>query len=473
MIARNFSTQGLKNSLIDAITNSRNEVKLRFPNGSELNVPLNAIRDALQHQGVDTHQLLLDQPNIVIGMKSISNWSDEQNGDIRTTRFTIGDRQGGHGFQQNRNDVADQYDWSIVDFDNGNQVVRKLVSLTKNQDGFYEVRLGDNTEPDGLYPNKEFALYDIKNFITNSENIDARSNLLNSGREFDGNPTQVYNKIEPTADGSSVNIENLGINITKPEDAQTMQVFGSGVDDKWKRIGADGVPVGSYSIFQRLGYDGTDANNYKLEELNHLYKDGTTGELVSKPVYSIRKIQAVDGKPERYELSSYNTSDTGEVLPQGALVFDSLEDAKDFAAKRFARHAIGPRVRGNASEKRIDGVNLRDQDQTPKASADLNARTIAQDNQAISTVTPVRLKGGIVGELVLTVQKGKHPTWDNGRGRNYVFAEFEVRKPGGDPILDSPYFKGKIIRDGVRSWKIETTGVQGAFKKTEIGRAHV
>jgi hypothetical protein len=59
-IAKNFDTDALKGGLEDAIANADSSVRLKTggDNGAELNVDPEAVRDALQIQGVDTNQLL-------------------------------------------------------------------------------------------------------------------------------------------------------------------------------------------------------------------------------------------------------------------------------------------------------------------------------------------------------------------------------------------------------------------------------
>ena len=58
IIARNFSRSGLSQGLVSAVKRGNSNVNLKFANGTEKQVRITAIRDALQHQGVDTNALL-------------------------------------------------------------------------------------------------------------------------------------------------------------------------------------------------------------------------------------------------------------------------------------------------------------------------------------------------------------------------------------------------------------------------------
>ena len=57
IIARNFSTEGLRNALSSAVARGKVKVRLRYPNNKDIDVPLEALRDALQYQGLDTNEL--------------------------------------------------------------------------------------------------------------------------------------------------------------------------------------------------------------------------------------------------------------------------------------------------------------------------------------------------------------------------------------------------------------------------------
>jgi len=58
VIARNFSPRGLQSAFENAAKNAKSTVRLKFSNGEERDIDVRAIRDALQHQGTDTNELI-------------------------------------------------------------------------------------------------------------------------------------------------------------------------------------------------------------------------------------------------------------------------------------------------------------------------------------------------------------------------------------------------------------------------------
>ena len=59
IIARNFNPDGLKRAFSVSISSGKTSVRLRYPNNKLIDVPLEAVRDTLQYQGVDTNELLV------------------------------------------------------------------------------------------------------------------------------------------------------------------------------------------------------------------------------------------------------------------------------------------------------------------------------------------------------------------------------------------------------------------------------
>lgn len=57
-IARNFNRDALKNAYTGALANGQSTVKLKFASGEERDIDVRGIRDALQHQNVDTNELV-------------------------------------------------------------------------------------------------------------------------------------------------------------------------------------------------------------------------------------------------------------------------------------------------------------------------------------------------------------------------------------------------------------------------------
>ena len=93
IIARNFSRSGLSQALVSAVKNGRRLVSLKFANGSEKTVNIRAIRDALQHQGVDTNALL-KSAGATRRREYMSDVNVADNGERKTTTFKVSGENG-------------------------------------------------------------------------------------------------------------------------------------------------------------------------------------------------------------------------------------------------------------------------------------------------------------------------------------------------------------------------------------------
>jgi len=93
IIARNFSRSGLSQGLVSAVKRNSSYVNLQFANGTERSISILAIRDALQHQGVDTNALLKSA-----GAKRVREYirslNVADNGERVTNTFQVGANPG-------------------------------------------------------------------------------------------------------------------------------------------------------------------------------------------------------------------------------------------------------------------------------------------------------------------------------------------------------------------------------------------
>ena len=462
IIARNFNPTGLRNALIDAVSNDRHSVKLRFPNGNELIVENAAIRDALQLQGYDINRVLSEQTTIRPAIKHISSVQDRENVDgngTRVTDFGIGiDIPNGPGFRQKRNDGTGEFDFSLVDLTNpARNTVAQIAKIKKNADGKFEVWVAKRAdgktdeftgEPNGVYENVQNALFDVKNHIQKELNINANTNLL--GTASKPVVSLDYSIVGGQDDESQITVGDMVL--TKPDGAESFVVYTNGDSARgFRRIpgSEDGVSTGT--VYTQTVQSTGDIYS---ESFKHVSKD-VDGQLKEKQVFAITKIG------DKFQLTT-NRFGSDNLSPDRTetLIFGSYDDAKDFAVRGLINGRIGFKT-----DKVKNFPNLTTTREVTKPSADLPNQQITQDAASIQIVTPATMTSGVVGELKVTVQKGAHPAWRNGVVNTpYVFAEFSFSPPasqGGEPA----YITGKIIRTGRSEWQVKMTGNSPSFNE--------
>jgi len=462
IIARNFNPTGLRNALIDAVSNNRNSVKLRFPNGNELIVENAAIRDALQLQGYDINRVLSEQTTIRPAIKQISSIQDRDDVDgngTRVTDFGIGtDIANGPGFRQKRNDGTGEFDFSLVDLTNpARNTVAQIAKIKKNADGKFEVWVAKRAdgktdeftgEPNGVYENVQNALFDVKNHIQKELNINANTNLLGTASKPVASPD--YSIVGGQDDESQITVGDMVL--TKPDGAESFVVYTNGDSARgFRRIpgSEDGVSTGT--VYTQTVQSTGDIYS---ESFKHVSKD-VDGQLKEKQVFAITKIG------DKFQLTT-NRFGSDNLSPDRTetLIFGSYDDAKDFAVRGLINGKIGFQT-----DQVKNFPNLTTTREVTKPSADLPNQQITQDAASIQIVTPATMTSGVVGELKVTVQKGAHPAWRNGVVNTpYVFAEFSFSPPasqGGEPA----YITGKIIRTGRSEWQVKMTGNSPSFNE--------
>jgi hypothetical protein len=462
IIARNFNPTGLRNALIDAVSNDRHSVKLRFPNGNELIVENAAIRDALQLQGYDINRVLSEQTTIRPAIKQISSVQDRDNVDgngTRVTDFGIGtDIPNGPGFRQKRNDGTGEFDFSLVDLTNpARNTVAQIAKIKKNADGKFEVWVAKRAdgktdeftgEPNGVYENVQNALFDVKNHIQKELNINPNTNLLSTASKPVASLD--YSIVGGQDDESQITVGDMVL--TKPDGAESFVVYTNGDSARgFRRIpgSEDGVSTGT--VYTQTVQSTGDIYS---ESFKHVSKD-VDGQLKEKQVFAITKIG------DKFQLTT-NRFGSDNLSPDRTetLIFGSYDDAKDFAVRGLINGRIGFQT-----DQVKNFPNLTTTREVTKPSADLPNQQITQDAASIQIVTPATMTSGVVGELKVTVQKGAHPAWRNGVVNTpYVFAEFSFSPPasqGGEPA----YITGKIIRTGRSEWQVKMTGNSPSFNE--------
>jgi len=459
LIARNFNPTGLRNALVDAVTNGRDSVKLRFPNGSELSVKNAAIRDALQLQGYDINKVLAEQPNLRQTVRDITIVNGNENVDGNGTSVVDWgidtDRPTGPGLRQKVNSITGNYEISVVNLsDPAKSTIAQLAKITKNQDGNFEVWVAKKSdgktddftgEPSGIYSNLENAVFDVKRHVETELNLRTRGNFFNQATRPVARPD--YEIIGGKDDEPQVTVGDLVL--TRPEGADSFVVYSN--DDiarGFRRIpgSEDGISAGN--VYTQSVEQSDDSFS---EVFKHVSK-GENGELKERQVFAITKIG------DKYRLTTGRLSGVSvadDVIDN--LTFNNYDDAKDFAIRRFTQGKIG-----FTGSKNFPNLRTASSERTA-ASADLANQQIVQDATSIQISTPVNSIDGIAGDLKINIQKGAHPTWANNVvNPPYVFAEFSFSPPGSQSG-DTPYLTGKIVRTGRMQWEVRMEGKTDSF----------
>ena len=476
IIARNFSPMGLKNALIDAISNNRKEVKLKFPNGNEISVRNEAIRDALQHQGYDINSVLDGVPGIKKGVRQaeslplIDSVGAVQyfGSGINSAKYVDGVPHILESLEKRGFDEIIKYEIGTALGNEGQRstFTGKIAKIEKNADGKFEVWIAkaeDNFAgeftgtPDGVYRSFGTALHDVMAHTKKEYNFDRGTASQRRDSEAPVRSSELTQRAVLDDMQREANVG--GIKITKPRDAKYLQIF-SNTEEDVRRIGNQDSVAGDDIIYGHA--TNIDAlENSPLESMIRYQKsaDGTTLET---EIYSIKKVPAPD-LGERYIVSLRNNIDGSTQEFQ----FDNLDNARN-----VARLSIG-----NYAAIRIPAIyeSRNDLQQALAAnlpSADLPNQKTTRDNAKAITTTNVKLPGGVDGVLTITVKKGKHPAWRRGvpDGDNmYVYATADITGPDG-----KSYVKYEIVRTGVQSWGMrheishQLTGVRNSHLRGNL-----
>jgi hypothetical protein len=147
ILAYNFSSEALTNALSSAVVNGRRHVNVQFANNQTINMPVEAIRDALQHQGIDTESIF---DNLSPYLREVPGRLDklpnglwgqlDQSGNKVYDMMINGnvDKTATGKFAGNITDMrVDGFSYTLTRKING--VEQPLVKIQKNADGKYDV----------------------------------------------------------------------------------------------------------------------------------------------------------------------------------------------------------------------------------------------------------------------------------------------------------------------------------------------
>jgi len=468
IIARNFSPRGLSNALTDAIQNSRTTVKLKFPNGQELEVENAAIRDALQHQGYDVNKLLSEMSGIKPEPKRPSFLTAETNqaGDEAYQWNGIGSSVFADnvpvilekGSADNRATFnGNVYEIGLASGTDGERqtFTAKLAKIQKNADGKFEVWVAKKEDnfvgefsgaPDGVYPNFGNALYDVQKHAMSELNL-SRGTSMHDNYATEPRLSTNLDEHSVINNDSPDAVEVAGMTISRPGNTGTTQIFEN--SNGIRRIN-NTLITGTTRVYS-LNSNPLAGEDSPLENLVRHTTDAD-GNQINTDVYSITKVSDPNLN-DKYvvQLLGGKDSSTGLELPPQNLVLSDLNIARSIA-RRHAYITEGNDLNGinNDRAQLLSNIN------SVAPSASVENMHIASDTNSTVAGTPIKLAGGVEGKLVVQVKKGAHPAWRRGvpdSDNRYVYATVDITNPDGS----EKYGSYQIVRTALRRWTIQPT----------------
>jgi hypothetical protein len=454
IIARNFSPEGLQNALSDAIRNSKSNVKLKFPNGEERSVPLEAIRDALQHQGIDVNKALRANEQLTSPPASPRNIKEQQDGPVnkKWIGFGVSEFNGEreNGFQQVTRDDAGNvvgFSFGIVPGDSENPVAN-LVKIVVNPDGTHNVwvanradgvtgDLSENRAPDGVYTSLRDAFYDVSKHLMAQANLERAPEFVrtNAGYEEPGanDPIVALHLLDEATPAVDVN----GMNVAKPADVARRQVFGKRSNP---RINNNAVQSSGLKVLDQN--DGVDDGTV-VEHFANIIKneDGTTGTVT---------IYSVEATGNRFAVTNHYRPAFGGEPRTVRRVFATKEQAIAWGRSNAIWNE-----RKNQVEGFEDFNHYRDLLKNIAAEAPSTPRITQDASHKVAHFELVG-RGGQALEVVASIRKGGHPAWNRNGGPDNRFeaARVIVKSPGAltneDPIITA-----KVVRVSSRRWEVQ------------------
>ena len=465
LIARNFSPMGLKNALISAIDNRMVVVKLEFANGSTRDVPLAAIRDALQYQGVDITPELENHPGLKKAPKEPYQLGEviEDNGSLRKriNFYSFGDGQPAdspHLYEEQVKDIntyeLQSYDLGIADNSTDRNGKIKIAKIVKNADGKFEVWVASRSEgrtedfsgePMGVYDNWKNAYYDVAEFIKRDMNLRKGTYRLVDDQLPPTAPTRDFNSTLPSIDDNNpdaVTLDN-GIVLTRPDDVSNVQIYSQPLNGNRIPGAVDGgnSAAEAYTVTTNITAQPSEA----IERFTrHTIEQGEDGQPVQKST-DIYTLSSLGGLEYRVTLTHPTTGNTE------SYEFDDSIQARAFAKAYYQGMYNNPaKLSGWLSQREhrdlVNGI-----------TAQIGEQQQSQTSDSVTKVSQIRLKGGVKARVEVTVKKGVHPAWRRGAGfadNNYTYAEVRITNPN-DP--EDVYFTARLSRTGEREWRIRSS----------------
>jgi hypothetical protein len=162
LIARNFSRTAMVNAFMDAIRNGNATVTLKFPNNATLDVPLKAIRDALQYQGVDTNALITSPELaefVTRSRRDVSSLDTEQTDSHVISRYALGSANANQVVsvrirRGDENAVGEVVSVQLNDTDNPGTT--SIGSITRGKNGKFKVSYTNPANPSAEAVEREY-----------------------------------------------------------------------------------------------------------------------------------------------------------------------------------------------------------------------------------------------------------------------------------------------------------------------------
>jgi len=437
IIARNFSPRTLKNALMDSIRGRKRLVKLQFANGSQRDVAIDAIRDALQHQGVDVQgYITADRSlNFTVPKNTVSQLGLETLRDGTTVaKYSIGQGNTQLSIRVKTDAPGQQV---IVDMMDSDGVTEHSVGAITFENGQYFVSYRSPSKRDGSRPfgavdgdadqvpfatlgeaalNLRVALIDDLNANNNSTGFFPTLNALVKLATRD--------EVDNFGKGEIALLEPR-IDFVQPEPGERNNIrFASRA---------------TYGRAGRLGSQKILLTEYNKPEETDLVTRTTLfdGTVV---VDQFGKVSTRDDG-----LFSYQNNATGEVKLYETRDAAVLAMGRDYAVANGHKNIV------ISDEKVLEDYD-RELAQKGVSAGDFVVNDSADERVGVA---PAKLADGAIGEVSITLNK-RNPGRFRQDNPHHVLASFEIKPSSPDgAINNAPVISGSVKRTGLGTWTVE------------------
>ena len=450
VMARNFNTEGLQSALLSSISSGKSSVRLRYPNNKIIDVPLEAVRDALQYQGVDTNDLLRSPSFSALRVRALvtTKLVDRQNvGGVVEHVIDIGSSRGNLVASVARTDALAP----------PRPPDASLVSLAMRSGG------------------DDVVFADIKSFVSDSTGETlyrvryAHPALVSRDGLDDSDDKNVREAVFETQSQAAANlhrvaVRDLFLQTSSIMPLQDMSSFGDRnprETSSFREISVTENESASGNVPVRvrvLAFDELQARSLLIRE----FADGSArfavqqitadGERFEIKVGAM-ETQSIDvgGSPREVFQTSTSRTELGQ-SNRGSRIFASRDAALDDISLSVATILGAP----NQNLNRL-GVDDSSTEEAQPTSAVFEGEVFTPSRDEVAGSGVVTLSDGQIGEFTSNLNLRKRPGYRIGAASPFVYADFTVSVGG------SVLYKAKVSLTGRSTWTAQITDSQGAY----------
>lgn len=459
LIAYNFSTDGLKNAITDAIVTGKSRITLKFPNGKEKSVDIRAIRDALQHQGVNTEELFNAMPERFVKKRSsVHLVLNNQNNGQNSIEIAIGGENSPRVFQASFNDARDGqpflYEGRIIDRNNPNSPSKNLVKVVfdPNSPQGEQYHVWYNREADATnepFSGEPTAKYATRSMAMAQVSFAAQEDLFTNRR---------FSHLDNLGGMDIYALGRSNKTLVAPEINDT-PTAPNAVKSARYRLGSGLLDSGSNNAIEVTEFN---ENSATVVSYDNILADAN-GKLVKKNVVTVDRSTDANGA----EVFTVNLEGTPTAK------YNNLESAKKHAAYLTAEKLELQNVPSEdltATSRARDGINVAQADNFQMGDV-----TSSENGGLKVAKADAVLSNGRLVNITATVNS-------NNPGRylranpNFVYAKVEITDATDGSVVKTV----KVYRDGQSVWRVSGTGSRrtkeealALFMQTAAGNAGI